>query len=929
MKKVDNYFDFLSEILSEETKENQGINYEVDKVYNELFAAIDSKLMPEIETISNAEKYSVVDDVKKILSEYKLILYFPELVCKHFVTFYKFNNAEIMLKKYFGLKKGSFWSNNKLPEGTPCVFIANDSDQYKIQNFSENVINLDADDYELINELNKKKIPLSNMIALLSIPLKNELDNLVFASIPDVTSSVYIDSLKSYTDTLVINAAELNLEITKEFPHIKRVIVIGGYISNKKIAEELSKIGVESAFVSEKKAAEYIAECNYPVDNTLLSMRLEERIYCVIEYVSRKLVSYERERALLNDDIMTGSDKKTLDIIKEFRSNLASCIDESERKYNTLKNICARICEIAEQLEMTVRDTRQDCDYNHFDMVEICSELFLRYLPALSFDRSVTNRVKNLGDIIKSLNVHYTMVVNLLEKNAKGVKVGKNKVLDCIMENTEDCYFLVRAKMELDYKTKCNSRSLAKKFYALNRKPSFSIEDFYYGIALLDDGNEVEGLKFLNSALEDGITEAGEVIMEHYGNCPPNDIMATLVNCCVPEACFNYGKDRISTNESSGLAYIKIAASLKYTEALVYVANYYFGQFGDTDDIDKINECLGYYNALMESCDVDKLSDKSIIYLGIGLLNTRKGDYETAKSALFKSGEGEAYLLIGLFYEEGMGFAIDLEEALKHYLTAKKLGCSEAAAAYDRVASKIAEEKKKKAAAESASYSSYTYYSGYYSSYYSDSGCVLAGTNIILADGSQIRVENIKSDMSVLNCSGTVSSTSDELIVNDSVRMLYSINDDEPFMSFEHAILTNRGWCSLNPGLSNEINPNFNVKKLLIGDVIEKADIYNGRVVYTSCEVKKINITENSEQKLCYDLHFYDGYNSYYANGYPCLLNYPTFTLSLLKKRISDMRPEEAKKFLEMCGNYSGTLETIFGKTNIEMLFMNLNKNVM
>ena len=73
--------------------------------------------------------------------------------------------------------------------------------------------------------------------------------------------------------------------------------------------------------------------------------------------------------------------------------------------------------------------------------------------------------------------------------------------------------------------------------------------------------------------------------------------------------------------------------------------------------------------------------------------------------------------------------------------------------------------------------------------------------------------------MEVLSENGTVSVTSDEKVINRHITCLYGINDIPPFMSLEHAVLTEEGWKSLDPETTNSINSFYHAAKLQVGDV--------------------------------------------------------------------------------------------------------------
>lgn len=175
-------------------------------------------------------------------------------------------------------------------------------------------------------------------------------------------------------------------------------------------------------------------------------------------------------------------------------------------------------------------------------------------------------------------------------------------------------------------------------------------------------------------------------------------------------------------------------------------------------------------------------------------------------------------------------------------------------------------------------------------------GCVKAGTLITMADGTHRPVEALRKGDRVLNAYGEVSICSAELVVNPNVRTLYSVNDDAPFMSLEHPVLTQRGYCCLNPSLALSINDTYPIYELQTGDVILKyAGTQDGKPQFVNVPVEKINIAANED--VCYDLHFSDGWNSYIANEYCVLLTYPSFTANEAARKLGALEGPEQSEF--------------------------------
>lgn len=207
-----------------------------------------------------------------------------------------------------------------------------------------------------------------------------------------------------------------------------------------------------------------------------------------------------------------------------------------------------------------------------------------------------------------------------------------------------------------------------------------------------------------------------------------------------------------------------------------------------------------------------------------------------------------------------------------------------------------------------------------YSTSSHSSGCVKAGTLIMVAPNSLVPIEDIAEGTPVCSIGGTVSFTSGELVRNDAVVDFYAVNDDEPFMSFEHPILTQDGFKCLDPETAKIISPDAPVSLLRVGDVLNRAHRQeDGTIRYTTEVVRRIN-TAHIEGVVSYDLHFKEGYNSYHANGYPCLLNYPSLTAAGVEERLSYVfnRDERRRVLKRLAGD--ADLRQAVGETTVSYI---------
>ena len=172
-------------------------------------------------------------------------------------------------------------------------------------------------------------------------------------------------------------------------------------------------------------------------------------------------------------------------------------------------------------------------------------------------------------------------------------------------------------------------------------------------------------------------------------------------------------------------------------------------------------------------------------------------------------------------------------------------------------------------------------------------GCVTAQTLITMSDGMTKPIISLRSGMKVRSAGG-ISVLSDEFIVNRRLKTLYGINELEPFMSPEHAVMTTEGWKSLAPEQSNQINSYYNVTLLRRCDQVFTLE---GTV-----RVEKITVAQAKPEEnfTGYDLHFISGEKSYYANGLLVLLNYPDITLARLMRALEGMEAGRRRRFLTL-----------------------------
>jgi hypothetical protein len=138
------------------------------------------------------------------------------------------------------------------------------------------------------------------------------------------------------------------------------------------------------------------------------------------------------------------------------------------------------------------------------------------------------------------------------------------------------------------------------------------------------------------------------------------------------------------------------------------------------------------------------------------------------------------------------------------------------------------------------------------------SSCFTAGTEVIMADGSVKRIEEVQINDVLAGYNGI----ENKVLAFDHPKLghrkLYAFNDGPFFVTAEHPFLTEQGWKAIDPAATRRENPELEVGRLVAGDVLLKL---NG---------EKLKLNEIHEQEADSDTQLYNfrlsGNNTYYAN---------------------------------------------------------------
>jgi len=141
--------------------------------------------------------------------------------------------------------------------------------------------------------------------------------------------------------------------------------------------------------------------------------------------------------------------------------------------------------------------------------------------------------------------------------------------------------------------------------------------------------------------------------------------------------------------------------------------------------------------------------------------------------------------------------------------------------------------------------------------------CFPAGTPILMSDGSEKKIEDVKVDDEVMGHDGEknvpVKVLELESPVRDHMHTLEFENGTKLQLTREHPLFTKEGWKSLSPEATAEENAELNVKILKQGD-----EVLNKKGDY----VKITNITLEEKEIQTYNLKKVSGHHNFFANGY-------------------------------------------------------------
>lgn len=136
-------------------------------------------------------------------------------------------------------------------------------------------------------------------------------------------------------------------------------------------------------------------------------------------------------------------------------------------------------------------------------------------------------------------------------------------------------------------------------------------------------------------------------------------------------------------------------------------------------------------------------------------------------------------------------------------------------------------------------------------------GCFIAGTQVVLGNGSSVDIQKVKVGDVLLGAGGAKNEVLRVINVSLGNRSLYSINGGRFFVSEEHPFMTSEGWKSINPEKNSSTSPVRG--RLAVGDTLVTKE--GGETIFS------IEKQSDSPSTKLYNFSL-GGNHTYFADGY-------------------------------------------------------------
>lgn len=685
--------------------------------YNNIRQYLDQDLVKCMERLSYEDKFKVLERANTLMDTIGLCLLFPELINKHIIGCYGFDQTQMRITCGKYVDKGIAFSS-KIP--TILTHGKEDADVHALN-------------------LAGKRVAISKMVY----------QKLESESVETVKISGIMYAYHRYSDIIPENAAIIlfPIECDKCQPYYKwlffmlDVLIVYGKNISKVLPElnwdlnlkELALIGFSKdaiitslsqkvkrfggKLVVEQSAVETLdmelhrqdffgSDCS--LSNNFCNQIVMENCLCsTFWYLSRQKEALKSQivqvnTSLISDDKETQKQAKMLQ--EEIRRKMET-IDECSKEYlGIMQKILTEINSL--QKNYGIEEAVGQINL-HVNMAERLLELlategmFFKHY----FDKTANNHIRNLnmlyGRLCEDSRPAEFLTDQYFSENSNVA------VLKAFVQYETNSPILLHVKLEM-YNELGLSVQECKKIIAQLKGTLTGLEYRLLGIANLEQDNLDDARSGLMKAMRNGDQYAGEVL---YCNELFDDI-SELADNGVAEAAYELGgqlyreyrlyhKPKVRRKM---MKYLHIAAAKEHKEAVQFLGDIWYNEAMETDgeSEERFKFALHYYQI------AEKLSvtDNIQLYERMGLIYYRLENYRKSRTYLEKADTTEACFILGVMYDKAQGTSRDRDKALCYYKRAATLkeGHYRAMLAQNRIMAEIEEEKKKKIASENTSY---------------------------------------------------------------------------------------------------------------------------------------------------------------------------------------------------------------------------------
>ncbi len=719
-ERTDAIFAVLAQIMEESAEKNDML--EKLNVFKNILCG---KMIPEIKRIPYKYKYDLISALEGLCKDISLYLYFPELINKMLIGFYKPN----------ALTCQAIYKDAPLPDALPVILHGN-SERRAVRglNMAEKIVALSRTQYtDLLRYAKEEKFDLPGLLYALSIPAEHMNLNQAFVIMPEKGSILkkYDAPFMNAVDILVIEACECTTAHLEPYRNLSKVFVYGRSLEkNKELVEKYcdkEEIAIEyfnslSDILKELKNKKYAAEYR----NFCYVYYLENILFEISDYLSVQKSGLESSLAEINDNLLF-KDKASGECVKnlqnKYRKEMQYITDlyYGNKEIYGYKKICDELIHQMTALEESagVKENMEAVS-RHMKMDEVLLELLLKMTSAYKGfpETNCKERVRKYCGIYEQVSGN-RKIADVIMHDFFGDAQSKDD-LKAFRNMKTRSIFVDRKKIDLRKQLSLSSKECADIVLGMNDSLR-NVERRILGKYYLSKDRVNLAKKNLETALLNGDIKAGKIMVDNIELSERE--LREIADYGVKSAAIKIGKKlyhkvyvqsehgRASSRDMEDcLKYLHIAASMGALDAIKLLGDIAYDEEGGG----RAAEALHYYLTAIRKGSLD-----SKLYGKIGRLYFLQEDYKNAVEFCMKADTGESSCLLGYIYEKGKGCAVNEDRALAYYERAREAGYMEAGPAYDRLHEKIEirngkrEAEKKKSYHSSSETSGYSTYSGW------------------------------------------------------------------------------------------------------------------------------------------------------------------------------------------------------------------------